>query len=73
MVCLCPLHPEVLHLRSTNRHLLAVQRFRLNISGRMAFSVAAPMAWISVPDLVPRPCEQYRLFQMLTRTWSESS
>jgi len=32
------------HLRSANRHLLAVPRFRLNTYGRQAFSVAGPMA-----------------------------
>ena len=32
------------HLRSANRHLLAVPRFRLNTYGRRAFSVAGPMA-----------------------------
>jgi len=32
------------HLRSANRHLLAVPHFRLNIYGRQAFSVAGPMA-----------------------------
>jgi len=34
------------HLRSANRHLLAVPRFRFNTYGRRAFSVAGPMAWI---------------------------
>jgi len=32
------------HLRSANRHLLAVPRFPLNTYGRRAFSVAGPMA-----------------------------
>ena len=32
------------HLRSANRHLLAVPRFRLNTYGRRAFSVAGPIA-----------------------------
>ena len=32
------------HLRSANRHLLAVARFPLNTYGRRAFSVAGPMA-----------------------------
>jgi len=35
------------HLRSANRHLLAVPRFRLNAYGRRAFHVAGPMAWNS--------------------------
>ena len=34
------------HLRSANRHLLAVPCFPLNTYGRRAFSVAGPMAWI---------------------------
>ena len=32
------------HLRSANRHLLAVPRFRLNTYGRRAFSVAGPIS-----------------------------
>ena len=32
------------HLRSANRHLLAVPRFRLNTCGRRAFSVVCPIA-----------------------------
>ena len=43
------------HLRSTNRHLLAVPRFRLNTYGRRAFSVAGPMAWNSLPDFIRDP------------------
>jgi len=38
------------HLRSANRHLLAVPRFWLNTYGRWTFSVAGPMAWNSLPD-----------------------
>ena len=40
------------HLRSANRHLLAVPRFRLNTYGRRAFSVAGPMTWNSLPDFI---------------------
>ena len=36
------------HLRSANRHLLAVPRFPLNTYGRRAFSVAGPLAWNSL-------------------------
>ena len=36
------------HLRSVNRHLLAVPRFRLNTYGHRAFSVVGPMVWNSV-------------------------
>ena len=42
------------HLRSTNRHLLALPRFPLNTYGRRAFSVAGPMAWNSLPDFIQR-------------------
>jgi len=41
------------HLRSANRHLLAVPRFRLNTYGRRAFLVAGPMAWNSFPVFIP--------------------
>jgi len=40
------------HLRSANRNLLAVPRFRLNTYGRRAFSVAGPMAWNSLPNFI---------------------
>jgi len=43
------------HLRSANRQLLAVPRFRLNTYGRRAFSVAVPMAWNSLPDFIRDP------------------
>ena len=43
------------HLRSANRHLLAVPRFQLNTYGRRAFSVAGPMAWNSLPDFIRDP------------------
>ena len=39
-------------LRSANRHLLDVPRFRLNPYGCQAFSVAGPMAWNSLPDFI---------------------
>jgi len=43
------------HLRSSNRHLFAVPRFRLNTYGCRAFSVAGPMAWNSLPDFIRDP------------------
>ena len=46
------------HLRSANRHLLTVPRFRLNTYGCRAFSVAGPMVWNSLPGSI----EQHRLF-----------
>jgi len=39
---------QLLKLRSANRHLLAVPRFRFNTYGRRAFSVAGPTVWNSV-------------------------
>jgi len=46
------------HLRSANRHLLAVPRFPINTYGCRAFSVAGPMVWNSLPGSI----EQHRLF-----------
>jgi len=43
------------HLRSANRHPLAVRRFRLNAYDRRAFSVAGPRAWNSLPDFIRDP------------------
>ena len=43
------------HLRSANRHLLAVPRFRLNTYGCRAFLVAGPMALNSLPDFIRDP------------------
>jgi len=40
------------HLRSANRHLLAVPRFRLNTYGRRVLSFAGPMAWNSLTDFI---------------------
>jgi len=56
------------HLRSANRHLLAVPRFRLNTYGRRAFSVAGPMAWNSLPDFVRDPTSSTDCFRRLLRT-----
>jgi len=51
------------HLRSANRHLLAVPRFRLNTYGRRVYSVVGPMAWTLLPDFFyPGSNEQHRLF-----------
>ena len=43
------------NLRSANRHILAVPRFRLNTYGRRAFSVTGPMAWNTLPDFIRDP------------------
>jgi len=51
------------HLRSANRHLLAVPRFRFNTYGCRAFSVDGSTAWNSPRDLIRDPMhEQHRLF-----------
>jgi len=56
------------HLRSANRHLLAVPRFRLNTYGRQAFSVAGPMAWNSLPDFIRDPASRTDCFRRLLKT-----
>ena len=43
------------HLRSANRQLLAVPRYRLNTYGRLTFSVAGPTVWNSLPDFIRDP------------------
>jgi len=48
------------HLRSANRHLLAVLRFWLNTYGRPAFPVADSTVWNSLTN---EPVDQYILFQ----------
>jgi len=57
------------HLRSANRHLLAVPRFRLNTYGRRAFSVAGPMAWNSLPDFISDPTSSTDCFRRLLKTY----
>ena len=57
------------HLRSANRHLLAVLRFRLNTYGRRAFSVAGPMAWNSLPDFIRDPTSSTDCFRRLLKTY----
>ena len=56
------------HLRSANRHLLAVPHFRLNTYGRRAFSVAGPMAWNSLPDFIRDPTSSTDWFRRLLKT-----
>ena len=51
------------HLRSANRHLLAVPRFRLNTYDRRAFAVAGPMAWNSLPDFIRDPMSSTDCFR----------
>jgi len=57
------------HLRSANRHLLAVPRFRLNTYGRRAFSAAGPMAWNALPDFFPGPTSSTDCFRRVLKTY----
>jgi len=57
------------HLRSANRHLLAVPRFPLNTYGRRAFSVAGPMTWNSLPDFIRDPTSSTDCFMHLLKTY----
>ena len=61
------------HLRSANRHLLAVPHFRLNTYGRRAFSVAGPMAWNPLPDLIRDPTSNTDCLRRLLKTYSSCS
>jgi len=62
------------HLRSANRHLLAVPRFPLNTYGRRTFSVAGPMAWNSLPDFIHDPTSSTDCFRrLLKRTCSRDT
>jgi len=58
------------HLRSANRHLLGVPRFRLNTYGRRAFSVAGPMAWNSLPDFIRDPTSSTDCFRRLLKMYT---
>ena len=55
------------HLRSEDRHLLAVPRFRLNTYGRRAFSVPGSMAWNSISDFIPDPTSSIYCFRRLLK------
>ena len=57
------------HLRSANRHLLAVPPFPLNTYGRRAFSVAGPMAWNSLPGFIRDPTSSTDCFRRLLKTY----
>jgi len=57
------------HLRSANRQLLAVPRYRLNIYGRRAFSVANPKVWNSLPDFIRDPTISADCFRRLLKTY----
>ena len=55
------------HLRSANRQLLAVLRYRLNTYGRRAFSVAGPKVWNSLPDFIRDPTIRTDCFRRLLK------
>jgi len=57
------------HLRSANRHLLAVPRFWLNTYGHQAFSIAGPMAWNSLTDFIRDPTSSTDCFRRLLKTY----
>ena len=57
------------HLRSANRHLLAVRRFRLYTYGRRAFSVAGRMVWNSLADFIRDPTSSTGCFRRLLETY----
>ena len=57
------------HLRSANRQLLAVPRYRLNTYGRRAFSVAGSTVWNSLPDFFGNPTISADSFRHLLKTY----
>jgi len=57
------------HLRSTNRQLLAIPRYRLNTYGCRAFSVAGPTVWNSLPDFIRDPTISANCFRRLLKTY----
>jgi len=57
------------HLRSANRQLLAVPRYRLNTYGRRAFSVAGPTVWNSLPAFIRDPTISADSFRRLLKTY----
>ena len=57
------------HLRSANRQLLAVPRYRLNTYGRRTFSVAGPTVRNSLPDFIADPTISADCFRRLLKTY----
>ena len=57
------------HLRSANRQLLAVPRYRLNTDGRRSFSVADPTVCNSLPDFIRDPTIGADCFRRLLKTY----
>jgi len=56
-------------LRSNNRQLLAVPRYRLNTYGCRAFSVAGPTVWNSLPDFIRDPTISADCYRRLLKTY----
>jgi len=56
-------------LRSANRQLLAIPRYRLNTYDRRAFSVAGPTVWNSLPDSIRDPTISADSFRRLLKTY----
>jgi len=56
-------------LRSSNRQLLAVPRYRLSTYGCRAFSVAVPTVWNSIPDSIRDPTISADCFRRLLKTY----
>jgi len=57
------------HLRSANRQLLVVPRYRLNTYGRRAFSVAGPTVWNSLSNFIWDPTIIAYSFRRLLKTY----
>jgi len=56
-------------LRSSNRQLLAVPRYRLNTYGCRAFSLTGPTVWNSLPDFIRDPTISADCFRRLLKTY----
>jgi len=57
------------HLRSANRGLLVVPRYRLSSYGRRAFSVAGPATWNWLPDSMRDPAISRDSFRRSLKTF----
>jgi len=56
-------------LRSSNRHLLAVPRYRLNTYGCRGFLVAGPTVWNFLPYFIRDPTISADCFSRLLKTY----
>jgi len=57
------------HLRSANRGLLVVPRYRLSSYGQRAFSVAGPATWNWLPDSIRDPAISRDSFRRSLKTF----